>query len=367
MRTWVKLMIASSFGSMALNLGAMAQANETCEALRAELAQTPITIGSMEDARLFAGAVTRQSFEIRKVQQNMQNIGCSSSVSVLDASGHDMCQDMQATVDAMQANKQKLSQQRDAANSKGGINPRRKELQAALRANACDAEKSQPSEITADAADEPRPFEAPVYPEYSGPATLSSGILRGEVGQPYGQSGYRTLCVRSCDGAFFPISPSTPPADFGRDAAQCQRMCPGTQTELYYSRLNQEAEDMVSTITGQPYRDMPNAFAYRNRRPGKPGQCGCSDVAAPPLSTPSTDAPSVISIRTIPAEKPKDIASPPVQQPQADKNADKDKAPLRVYNPDSAHIRQVGPTFFPTANKSLDLKHPALEGPQPLQ
>lgn len=368
MRTWAKLMIASSIGSMAMNLGALAQANETCEALKAELAQTPITIGSMADARLFAGAVTRQSFEIRKIQQNMQSAGCSSSVSVLDASGHDICQDMQATLDAMQANKQQLSRQREAANSKGGINPRRKELQAALQANACDTERSQPPESTADAAEEPRPFEAPVYPEYSGPATPPSGMLRGEFVQPYGQSGYRTLCVRTCDGAFFPISPSTPPADFGRDAAQCQRMCPGAQTELYYSQLNQEADDMVSTITGQPYRDMPNAFAYRNRPPGKPGQCGCSDMATTPISAPRAESSSVINIRTIPAEKPKDIASPPLQQPQADEDkADKDKTPLRVYNPDSAHIRQVGPTFFPTASKSLDLKHPALEGPQPQQ
>jgi hypothetical protein len=307
--------------------------------------------------------VTRQNFEIRKVQQNMQRVGCSSSVSVLDASGRDICQDLQTTLAAMQANKQQLLQQRDAANRKGGINPRRKELQAALHANACDAQEPLPPDSAAGATDAPRPFEAPIYPEYSGLSNAPSSILRGELIQPYGQSGYRTLCVRTCDGAFFPISPNTPPADFGRDAAQCQRMCPGTETELYYSRLSEEADDMVSTITGQPYRNMPNAFAYRNRAPGKPGQCGCSDANRSPLSASNAASSSVIEIRTTPAEKPKEAVSTPVptQQP------DKDNAPLRVYNADNARIRQVGPAFFPTANKSLDLKHPALEGPQPVQ
>jgi hypothetical protein len=363
MRIWVKLMIASCYGSMALNLGAIAQANETCEALRAELAQTPIIISNLESTRLFAGSVTRQNFEIRKVQQNMQRVGCSSSVSVLDASGRDICQDLQATIDAMQANKQQLLQQRDAANRKGGLNPRRKELRAALQANACDTQAPLPPDSTQEAIYAHRPFEAPVYPEYSGPSNAPTAILRGELIQPNGQNGYRTLCVRTCDGAFFPISPNTPPADFGRDAAQCQRMCPGTETELYYSRLSQEAEDMVSTVTGQPYRDMPNAFAYRTRAPGKPGQCGCRDANRSPLSASNADSSSVIQIRTTPDEKPKDVVSTPAQ-PQI---TDKDSAPLRVYNADNSHIRQVGPAFFPTASKSLDLKHPALEGPQPVQ
>ncbi|PTW60926.1 uncharacterized protein DUF2865 [Breoghania corrubedonensis] len=74
---------------------------------------------------------------------------------------------------------------------------------------------------------------------------------------------YRTLCVRRCDGFFFPISFSTTEEQFAHDADQCQAMCPGTDAELYvYRNPGQDPSDMVS-VYGTPYTDMENAFRYR--------------------------------------------------------------------------------------------------------
>ena len=36
---------------------------------------------------------------------------------------------------------------------------------------------------------------------------------------------YRTVCVRLCDGSFYPISFSTTPDNFARDEAQCRSSC----------------------------------------------------------------------------------------------------------------------------------------------
>ncbi|MBB4954163.1 hypothetical protein H4S14_002225 [Agrobacterium vitis] len=336
-------------------------AHETCEALKAELAQTPIVISNVQDVSLYSGAVTRQNFEIRKTLQNMQRLGCSSSVSVLDTSGHDICQDMQTSLNAMQANKQQLAQQRQAASQQGGANPRRQELLAALQTHGCADVQEPPLPASTDA---PRPYQAPVYPDYSGPPAASTA-LRGQFMLPSGQGGYRTLCVRTCDGGFFPISPSTQPANFDRDAAQCQRMCPDTQTELYYSRLSQEAEDMVSTVTGQPYRDMPNAFAYRTRPPGQPGQCGCGIATAPPQqSMPVKDeTSSVINVKTTPAATPDTAQTSSASEHHQNQKVEQ----TRIFDGSSSTIRQVGPVFFPTDSKAIDLRHPALEGPQPVQ
>jgi hypothetical protein len=331
MRAWVKFIIASSCSSMALTLGTVAQANETCEALKAELAQTPLVISNRSDMRLYAGAMTRQNFEIRKLLQNMQQLGCSSSVSVMNAEGHDICQDMQTSLNAMQANKQHLSSQRDIAGRTGDLNPRRQELLAALKTHACDVPDTA---LPAD-TDAPRPFEAPVYPEYSGQSTVPTGILRGEISQPSAEGGYRTLCVRTCDGAFFPISPNTPPADFGRDAAQCQRMCPDTKTELYYSRLSQEAEDMVSTITGRPYREMPTAFAYRNRAPGRSGECSCRERSAQSPSVLNAETSSVINIKTPPKSQPESVQTQPVVDTKNANEADK----VRVFDVANTKVR----------------------------
>lgn len=354
MRSWAHILVASCSNVLLLSTVSAAQANERCEALKAELAQTPVMIGDQPNSRLYAGAITRQNFEIRKTLQNMQRLGCSSSVSVLDASGHDICQTMQTAVDAMQANKQQMMEQRANISNQGEVNPHRQELLAALQTEGCD-QNTAPEPASPDA---PRPFEAPFYPDYSGP----SANLRGTFAPPSGQSGYRTLCVRTCDGAFFPISPSTQPANFGRDAGQCQRMCPGTETELYYSKLSEEAANMVSTITGQPYRDQPNAFAYRNRPAGQPGQCGCQPTDAAQSRMSKTNG-SVITVTTAPAPKAETAPAPSALQKDPPPKTDQSK----TYDAAKANVRQVGPAFFPMENKAIDLKHPAQDGPQPVQ
>lgn len=77
---------------------------------------------------------------------------------------------------------------------------------------------------------------------------------------------FRTLCVRSCDGYYFPISFSTVSERFGQDDQTCQSMCPGAQVELYYHGMpNQDSEDMVSVAANVPYSELPNAFNYREK------------------------------------------------------------------------------------------------------
>ena len=44
---------------------------------------------------------------------------------------------------------------------------------------------------------------------------------------------YRTLCVRLCDGFYFPISPATPQSRFARDADACSASC-GSEARLFY-------------------------------------------------------------------------------------------------------------------------------------
>ncbi len=76
---------------------------------------------------------------------------------------------------------------------------------------------------------------------------------------------YRTLCVRRCDGFFFPISFSTTEDQFYADADQCQTMCPGTEASLYvYRNPGEDASAMVS-LDGIPYSEMENAFRYRTK------------------------------------------------------------------------------------------------------
>lgn len=74
---------------------------------------------------------------------------------------------------------------------------------------------------------------------------------------------YRTLCVRMCDGYYFPISFSTLPNHFQRDAERCQSKCAAPAQLFYYQNPGGAVEQMVSTQTNQLYTDLKTAFRYR--------------------------------------------------------------------------------------------------------
>lgn len=74
---------------------------------------------------------------------------------------------------------------------------------------------------------------------------------------------YRTMCVRTCDGYYFPVSFSTLPNGFANDATQCQSRC-AAPTELYvYRNPGEDPEQMISADGTSAYNDLPNAWRHR--------------------------------------------------------------------------------------------------------
>lgn len=91
----------------------------------------------------------------------------------------------------------------------------------------------------------------------------------------YSQFGnFRTMCVRTCDGYYFPISFSTDRSHFDADALSCESRCPGSDVELfYYGMPSQSAEEMISYRNDIPYAKQPFAFNYRKKLDR---QCSCN-------------------------------------------------------------------------------------------
>ena len=73
---------------------------------------------------------------------------------------------------------------------------------------------------------------------------------------------YRTLCVRLCDGYYFPISYSTLPSRFSQDAGKCQSRCAAPAELFVYRNPGEEPEQMVS-LQGKGYNELPVAWRYR--------------------------------------------------------------------------------------------------------
>lgn len=73
---------------------------------------------------------------------------------------------------------------------------------------------------------------------------------------------YRTVCVRLCDGYFFPISFATTPDRFAADEAACNSRCSSGARLYVYPNPGGEPEDMRD-VRGQPYMALKNAFLFR--------------------------------------------------------------------------------------------------------
>ncbi len=74
---------------------------------------------------------------------------------------------------------------------------------------------------------------------------------------------YKTVCVRLCDGYYFPVSFSTLPNHFKRDINVCQSKCAAPADLYYYQNPGEAVEQMVSATRQTPYTKLPMAWRYR--------------------------------------------------------------------------------------------------------
>ncbi len=75
---------------------------------------------------------------------------------------------------------------------------------------------------------------------------------------------YRTFCVRTCDGFYYPISHSTARHNIYRDGEYCQSQCAG-ETRLFYTPASNVDIEQAIDVSGLRYPSMSNAFVYRKR------------------------------------------------------------------------------------------------------
>jgi hypothetical protein len=94
----------------------------------------------------------------------------------------------------------------------------------------------------------------------------NSERLVGEEPRPGDSSygAYRTMCVRLCDGFYFPVSFAASQTKFRDDEARCQQSC-AAPAALYTYRNPGEEVDMMVSLDGKPYKDMPNANRHRKQ------------------------------------------------------------------------------------------------------
>lgn len=82
-----------------------------------------------------------------------------------------------------------------------------------------------------------------------------------------------TLCVRTCDGYFFPIGFRSNRDDYERDALLCQARCPNQEVMLFLRPSGESPIEEAVSIGGDTYAELLNAFRFRE---GYHPECGCT-------------------------------------------------------------------------------------------
>lgn len=73
---------------------------------------------------------------------------------------------------------------------------------------------------------------------------------------------YRTLCVRTCDGYYWPISSSASQSRLHQDARRCESSC-DTEAKMFYLPRGSSDIANMTDLSGRSYGRLPTAFAYR--------------------------------------------------------------------------------------------------------
>lgn len=76
---------------------------------------------------------------------------------------------------------------------------------------------------------------------------------------PRATGGGRLVCVRTCDGYFFPLQ--NVPAGGGRAAQMCRALCPNAETAVFHAPVHGDIENAISD-RGKPYTKLANASRY---------------------------------------------------------------------------------------------------------
>ncbi|HEY2527350.1 MAG TPA: DUF2865 domain-containing protein [Xanthobacteraceae bacterium] len=210
-------------------------------------------------------AIAKQQADLDRTITQAHRSGCAGEGFFALFSGlSPQCGPITAQIQQMRGNLDRMTS--DLERLRSGSNDQdsqRRALIGQLAQNNCG------SQYTAAAASAgPRGFFDALF----GGGTI---VSPGGDGAPSGT--YHTVCVRACDGYYFPVSYSTVPSRFADDQRTCQRLCPASEVTLYSYRNPGESMDQAVSLNGQPYTALPSAYRYRKelvtdcscRRPGQ--------------------------------------------------------------------------------------------------
>jgi hypothetical protein len=244
--------------------GPGATGNPICQRLEGQLRTIDGGAGSGDPAkdeqiRKYQEAQARQQGELDRVVTQAKRMGCDSSgfFSLFNQQSA-QCGPVNNQIQQMRGNLDQITTSLERLRS-GGL-------------GGADRENQRRSVLTALAQNNCGPQYAAAARESQGggPGGFLGGLFGNNNATPVPGGGlgsmsgtYKTLCVRTCDGAYFPVSFATVADRFQEDEKTCKSLCPATEAVLYAHRNPGEDMNQAVSLSGQPYSALPTAFKFR--------------------------------------------------------------------------------------------------------
>jgi hypothetical protein len=333
--------------------------NQTCLRLESQLAAldrgTAIDPAKADQIKRYEDAAAKQQAELDRLGQQSQRLGCQGVGFFALFSGQSpQCGPLNNQVQQMRANLDRtLTDIQRLQGNSGEREGQRRGILVALGQNDCGPQYRQ--YVTAG----PGGF----FENLFGGGNLAPGPNAPLAGT------YRTLCVRTCDGYYFPISYSTVPSKFAEDEQLCRRLCPAADVGLYSHRNPGEDVSRAVSISGRPYTELPTAFSYRKqlnaacncRLPGQSwaealrqssdqtverGDIVVTEERAKQLSQPRFDAQGK-PVTPARGKATDNMSNAPLPAASAEQQPPVPAEEKVEQEPGKRKVRAVGPSFYP--------------------
>jgi hypothetical protein len=339
-----------------------APVNPMCPRLEAQLATIDRGGGGDpakdDQIRRYQDSAAKQQGELDRATAQAKRMGCDSSGFFSLFSGQSaQCGPVNNQIQQMRGNLDQITTNLERLRGGGPGNPdrdnQRRSVLLALAQNNCGPQY-------ANAARGPGSFLDNLF----GNNNPGGSVAPADNGAQSGT--FRTVCVRTCDGFYFPISFATVPSRFPDDEKTCKSLCPASDATLFSYR--NPGEDMNSAVSlgGQPYSSSPNAFRYRtefnpscackatgqtwsdalknidDKSSAEQGDIIVTEERAKKMSQPVSKAGPV-------TQKKGATPATPASAPAADVPATASTPPASTAGASDPNkpIRSVGPTFIP--------------------
>jgi hypothetical protein len=320
--------------------------NPVCSRLEAQLAAVDRGAGDpgrVAQIQRADDALNRQQAALDRLVAQSRRLGCQTGFFSIFSSQPPQCSSLNTQIEQARSgvDRSMMELQRLQSGGAGEQEAQRQTVLTALAQNNCGPQYRQAA----------APQQGGLFQNLfggGGNSGFGGNPMFGGVDVSQGGT-FRTLCVRTCDGYYYPISFATTPARFADDEATCRATCPNAEVMLFAHRTNEDVRQATS-INGRLYTDLPTAFRYRTNYDSscscrKVGQSWADALGGNRDNTVERGDIVVTDEKARQMSQPK--ADPRARQPSGATTQPAATASTPANNVDQRSIRTIGPAPYP--------------------